>query len=415
MQSSPTVVVTGMGVLSPVGTGWESFWRSLLEGRSGLGPITQFDASAFTTRIAAEVKDFDPTLYIGKKEARRMDRCIQFSVAAAHLALQDAGLEVTEENAPRIGASIGSGIGGMWTFEAQHTLLVEKGPDRISPFFIPMMIPNMPSGQVSIQFGLKGPNFSIVSACATGANCIAGAMDMLRAGRADIMLAGGSEAAITPMAVGGFCSMRAMSTRNDDPVHASRPFDAQRDGFVIGEGAGVLVLETLESAKRRGAKIYGVVSGYGTTADAYHMTNPDPNGDGAARAMQQALADAGLQPEDIQYVNAHGTSTPVGDPCETAAIKRVFGDHAPRLAVSSTKSMMGHTLGAAGALETIVCVLATHHDMVPPTVNYEFPDPACDLDYVPNVARSMPVRAAVNNSFGFGGQNAVVVVQKYTE
>lgn len=413
MSSNPTVVVTGLGVVSPVGIGWQPFWRSLLEGRSGVGPITQFDTTGYPTRIAAEVADFDPGAWVGKKDARRMDRCVQFAVAAAGMALEDSGLQVGEGNAHRLGASIGSGIGGMHTFEAQHTTLVEKGADRISPFFIPMMIPNMPSGQVSIQFGLKGPNFSIVSACATGANCIAGGVDMIRSGRADVMLAGGTEAAICPMAVGGFSAMRALSTRNEEPARASRPFDAERDGFVIGEGAGVLVLESLESARARGARIYAEVAGYGTSADAYHMTNPDPNGDGAARAMRQALQDAGMDPGDIDYVNAHGTSTPVGDPCETAALKQVFGDHASRLAVSSTKSMLGHTLGAAGALESVVCVLATREGMVPPTINYEHPDPTCDLDYVPNVARAMPVRAALNNSFGFGGQNAVIVLRRF--
>lgn len=413
MPSYPTVVVTGLGVVSPLGVGWEPFWRSLLEGRSGVGPITQFDASGYPARIAAEIRDFDPAESIGRKEARRMDRCTQLGVVAAGLALRDAGLVVGPENAHRIGACVGSGIGGMHTFEAQHSALIEKGPDRISPFFIPMMIPNMPSGQVGIQFGLKGPNFSVVTACATGANCLAGAVDMIRLGRADAMLAGGTEAAITPMAVGGFCSMRAVSTRNDEPQRASRPFDRDRDGFVIGEGAAILVLESLESALARGARIYAVLAGYGTSADAYHITNPEPEGEGAARAMHAALADAGLAPEDIDYVNAHGTSTPAGDPCETAALKRVFGDHARRLAVSSTKSMMGHTLGAAGALESAVCVLATREDAVPPTLNYENPDPRCDLDYVPQVARAMPVRAALNNSFGFGGQNAVLVFRKY--
>ncbi len=413
MSPKPTVVVTGLGVVSPVGLGWEVFWRSLLEGRNAVGPITHFDATGYSTRFAAEVRDFDPSDFVGRKEARRMDRCIQFGVAAASMALADSGLEVTPGNAERIGVSLGSGIGGMQTFEDQHTALTTSGPSRISPFFIPMMIPNMPAGQVGIQFGLKGPNFSTVSACATGAHCIAAALDMIRLGRADVVLAGGTEAAITPLAVGGFCAMKAMSTRNDDPLRASRPFDRDRDGFVIGEGAGVLVLERLESALARGARIYAEVAGYGSSADAFHITQPEPSGDGASRAMVAALQDAGLQPDEVDYVNAHGTSTPVGDPCEIAALHRVFGEHARHLAVSSTKSMMGHTLGAAGALESIVCVLSTRDGVVPPTINYENPDPACDLDCVPNVARATQVRAALNNSFGFGGQNAVVVVRRH--
>jgi len=413
MSPKPTVVVTGLGVVSSVGLGWKPFWRSLLEGHNAVGPITHFDATGYSTRFAAEIRDFDPSVYVGRKEARRMDRCIQFGVAAASMALEDSGLEVTPANAERIGVSLGSGIGGMQTFEDQHTALTTSGPGRISPFFIPMMIPNMPAGQVGIQFGLKGPNFSTVSACATGAHCIAAAMDMIRLGRADVVLAGGTEAAITPLAVGGFCAMKAMSTRNDDPQRASRPFDRDRDGFVIGEGAGVLVLERLESALARGARIYAEVAGYGSSGDAFHITQPEPSGDGAARAMRAALQDAGLRLDEVDYVNAHGTATPVGDPCEIAALHRVFGDHARNLAVSSTKSMMGHTLGAAGALESIVCVLATREGVVPPTINYENPDPACDLDCVPNVARAMPVRAALNNSFGFGGQNAVVAVRRH--
>jgi 3-oxoacyl-[acyl-carrier-protein] synthase II len=413
MSAKPIVVVTGLGVVSPLGLGWEAFWRALLEGRNAAAPITHFDATGYSTRFAAEVRDFDPAEYVGKKEARRMDRCIQFGVAAARMALEDSGLQVGEANAHRIGVSIGSGIGGMQTFENQYTTLSTNGPGRISPFFIPMMIPNMPAGQVGIQFGLKGPNFSTVSACATGAHCLAAGVDMIRMGRADVVLAGGTEAAVTPLAVAGFCSMKAMSTRNEDPLRASRPFDRERDGFVIGEGAGVLVLESLTSALARGARIYGEVAGHGSSADAFHITQPDPSGDGAARAMWMALADAGMPLDEVDYVNAHGTSTPVGDPCEVAALHRVFGEHARKLVVSSTKSMMGHTLGAAGALESIVCVLATREGMVPPTINYEFPDPQCDLDFVPNVARSMPVRAALNNSFGFGGQNAVVAIRRY--
>jgi 3-oxoacyl-[acyl-carrier-protein] synthase II len=412
MADEQTVVVTGLGVISPVGTGWEEFWQSLLAGRSGVRPISRFDPDGLATRIAAEVPEFDPTQYMSRKDARRMDRHCQFAVAAAGLALADSGLQVTPENAHRIGACIGTGIGGIITFEEQHRTLMERGPDKISPFFIPMLIPNMASGLVSIHYGLKGPSFGVVSACATGANSIAGAMDLIRSGRADVVLAGGTEAGITPLGVGGFCAMRALSTRNDDPQAASRPFDARRDGFVMGEGAGILVLESLAHARARGARIYAELAGYGTSADAYHITNPDPQGRGAVQAMEMALAEAGVDRDEIDYVNAHGTSTPVGDPCETAALKTVFGERAYKLAVSSTKSMMGHTLGAAGALETIVCVLAVRHDLVPPTINYEYPDPLCDLDYVPNVARQTQVRCALNNSFGFGGQNAVIAVRK---
>ena len=410
MSNKPRIVVTGIGCLTPIGSGIDNFWASLLEGKNGVGPITSFDASDLTTRLAAEVKDFNPDDYMPKKESKRMDRVLQFAVAAAKLALADSGLEVTPENAEHIGVSVGSGIGGMMTYEHQHRTLLEQGARKVSPFFIPMMIPNMCSGQVSLQFGLKGPSFSVVSACATGVNGIAQAIDTLLTGRAQVM-AGGAEAAICPLAMAGFCAMRAMSTRNDDPTKASRPFDKERDGFVMGEGAGVLVLETLQHAQARGARMYAEIGGYGCTNDAHHITNPD--GVGAARAMQIALKDAGLQPSDIDYVNAHATSTPVGDPMETRAIQEVFGDHLSQLAVSSTKSMTGHTLGATGALETICCVMAVHHDAVPPTINYEFPDSECPIDCVPNVARRMPVRAALNNSFGFGGHNAVVAVKKF--
>ncbi|MCE7869562.1 beta-ketoacyl-[acyl-carrier-protein] synthase II [bacterium CPR1] len=407
------VVVTGLGCVTPLGLGHQDFWSGLLEGRSGVSAITFFDTTAYTTKFAAQVNDFNPEDFINKREAKRMDRVIQFSVAASRMALEDAALSITEENADQVGASIGSGIGGMHTFETWHRTLVEQGPNKVTPLFIPMMIPNMVSGQVSIQFGLKGPNFAVVSACATGGNCIACAIDVIRTGRARVMLAGGTEAAVTPLSVAGFCSMRALSTRNDDPQHASRPFDRERDGFVMGEGAGILVLEDYEHARARGARIYAEIGGYGATADAYHITNPDPNGDGAARAMKSALEDAGLRPEQVDYINAHGTSTPVGDPCETRAIKKLFGDHAYKVAISSSKSMIGHTLGAAGALETVVCVLAVHTDRIPPTINYVHPDPECDLDYVPNVAREAPVQVALNNTFGFGGHNAVIVVNKF--
>ncbi|MBT9587264.1 beta-ketoacyl-ACP synthase II [bacterium] len=410
MSSRRRIVVTGMGCLSPIGIGVETFWQSLLQGKNGVGRITSFDASELTSQIAAEIHDFNPDDFMHKKDSKRMDRVLQFAVAAARLALTDSGLTVTDENSERIGVSIGSGIGGMATFEIQHRNLIEGGPRKVSPFFIPMMIPNMCSGQVSLTFGIKGPSFSVASACATGVNGIAQAMDVLLTGRADVMLAGGSESAICNVAMAGFCAMRAMSTRNDAPEKASRPFDKERDGFVMGEGAGVLVLETLEHAQARGAKIYAEMAGYGCTNDAFHITNPD--GKGAARAMQIAMGDAGLQPEDVDYINAHATSTPVGDPMETQAIHEVFGAH--KLAVSSTKSMIGHTLGATGALETICCVLAVQNDVVPPTINYEFPDPECLIDCVPNLARRLTVRAALNNSFGFGGHNAVVVVKKFS-
>lgn len=409
-MSKPRIVVTGMGCLTPIGHGIDTFWQSLLEGKNGISRITGFDASDLTTQIAAEIRDFNSDDYMPKKEAKRMDRVLQFAVAAAKLALDDSGLVVDDGNRESIGVSIGSGIGGMTTYETQHKILLEQGARKVSPFFIPMMIPNMCSGQVSLQFGLKGPSFSVVSACATGVNGICQAVDCLLTGRAKVMLAGGSESAVCALAMSGFCAMRAMSTRNDEPEKASRPFDKERDGFVMGEGAGVLVLETLEHALARGARIYAEVVGYGCTNDAHHITNPD--GQGAARAMQIALKDAGLNPEDIDYINAHATSTPVGDPMETQAILKVFGDR--KLAVSSTKSMMGHTLGATGALETICCVMAVHKDAVPPTINYEFPDPECQIDCVPNVARQMTVRAALNNSFGFGGHNAVVAVKKFS-
>lgn len=412
MSKRPTIVVTGIGCLTPIGHGVENFWQALLDGKNGVDTITCFDVSDYSTKIAAEIRDFNPDDYMPKKESKRMDRVLQFSVAAAKMALEDSGLVVDDSNRQRIGVCIGSGIGGMHTYEHQHQTLLEQGPRKVSPFFIPMMIPNMASGQVSLQFGLKGPSFSVVSACATGVNGIAQAMDQLLTGRVDVILAGGTESAICPLAMAGFCAMRAMSTRNDDPKKASRPFDKERDGFVMGEGAGVLVLETLEHATARGAKIYAELAGYGCTNDAHHITNPD--GVGAAQAMRIALQDAGLQPEEIDYINAHATSTPVGDPMESQAIRDVFGEHTDRLAVSSTKSMIGHTLGATGALETICCVLAVQRDVVPPTINFEFPDPECVIDCVPNVARRMEVKAALNNSFGFGGHNAVVVVKKHT-
>ncbi|MBN9416711.1 MAG: beta-ketoacyl-ACP synthase II [Candidatus Eremiobacteraeota bacterium] len=413
MSRTPRIVVTGIGCLSPIGHGVDNFWQALLDGKNGIGKITSFDASDLSTQIAAEIHDFNPDDYMNKKEAKRMDRVLQFAVAAAKLALDDSGLTIDEKNCYDVGVSIGSGIGGMRTFEIQHQALLEGGSRKVSPFFIPMMIPNMCAGQVSLQFGIKGPSFSVVSACATGVNGVTSAMDALLTGRAKVMLAGGSESSICAVAMAGFCAMRAMSSRNDEPEKASRPFDKERDGFVMGEGAGVLVLETLEHATERGAKIYAELVGYGCTNDAHHITNPD--GKGAAEAMRIALRDAGLKPEDIDYINAHATSTPVGDPMETAAIREVFDGHVDKMAVSSTKSMIGHTLGATGALETICCVLAVQNDVVPPTINYEFPDPECPIDCVPNLARRMTVRAALNNSFGFGGHNAVVVVKKFSQ
>jgi 3-oxoacyl-[acyl-carrier-protein] synthase II len=409
------IVVTGIGCLSSIGHGVDQYWAGLLEGRNGITPITSFDPKDLTTQIAGEIKDFDPDLYMPKKDSKRMDRVIQFSVAAAKMALDDSGLIVTEENADRIGTSIGSGIGGMSTYETQHTLMLQQGPRRISPFFIPMMIPNMVSGQVNIQFNLRGPSSSTVSACATSLSCIASAVDTILTGRADVMLAGGAEAAVTQLALAGFCSMRAMSTRNDDPAHASRPFDKERDGFVMGEGAGIVIVEEREHALKRGAKIYAEIAGYGASNDAYHIANPHPEGIGVLMAIRHALSDAGLNPDDIDYINAHATSTPVGDPCEVKAIRAVFGDHSNnrKLSISSTKSMMGHTMGAAGVLESIVCILAVKNDQVPPTINYEHPDPECPIDCVPNVAREVKVRAALNNSFGFGGHNCVLAVVKH--
>ncbi|MHB2018129.1 MAG: beta-ketoacyl-ACP synthase II [Candidatus Xenobia bacterium] len=407
------VVVTGLGVLSPVGIGWQNYWKNLVEGQSGIGPITQFDATGYDSRIAGEVKGFVAEEYLDRKDARKFDRFLQFAVAASRLALQDSGLQVTEETGPRTGVIIGSGIGGMITFEGQHKVLLERGPGKISPFFIPTMIANMAAGTVGIQFGLKGPNMAIVTACATGASSIGAAFDCIRLGRADAMLAGGVEATITPMAVAGFCAMKAMSTRNDAPQAASRPFDRGRDGFVIAEGAGVLVLESLESAQARGANVYAEVVGYGSSADAYHLSNPDPNGGGVGRAMQAALLDAGLSPDAIDHINAHATSTPAGDKTESRAVQSVYGDHARHISISATKSMTGHALGAAGALESVAAILATHDDVVPPTINYEQPDPECELDYTPNVARRRTVRYAMNDSFGFGGQNSILIFKKH--
>lgn len=407
------VVATGLGVVSPIGTGHEAFWSALMEGRSGVDHIRGFDPSALTTRIAAEVRDFDPTTYMDRKEARRNDRFVQFAYAAARMALEHARYTITPANASRTGVLIGSGIGGATTWEDQHRVLLERGPDRISPFFIPMLIMNMASGVTSILIGAKGPSSCVVTACATGASAIGDAVRIIQRGEADVMLAGGSEAAITPLSMAGFCAMKAMSTHNDDPRGAVRPFDATRDGFVMGEGAGVVVLEALEHAEARGAEILAEVVGFGVSTDAFHITQPDPEGDGAYRSMAAALADAGIEPEEVDYINAHGTSTPYNDRLETVAIKRLFGDHARRLAVSSTKSMTGHLLGAAGGVEFIACVLALRHQTIPPTINYRVPDPECDLDYVPSRARPARLRTVMSNAFGFGGHNAILVLREY--
>jgi len=408
------VFVTGTGVISPLGNDTEVFWSNLIAGKSGAGPITRFDVSAYGTRFACEVKDFTSAGVLDRKEAKRMDRFVQYAVVATHEALRTSGLDLKSTDLTRVGVIIGSGIGGMETFEEQHSNLVHKGPGRVSPFFIPMMIVDMAAGQVSIQFGLKGPNFATVSACASGAHAIGEALRLLRAGDADVILAGGSEATITPMALAGFGNARALSTRNDEPQRASRPFDAERDGFVIGEGAAMLVLETEAHARRRGATPLGELCGYGATGDAYHMTAPCVDGEGAARAMRRALDDARLPTDSVQYVNAHGTSTPAGDPAEVSAIKTVFGEHARQLMVSSTKSMTGHLLGAAGGIEAVSTVLSLARGIVPPTINLEKPDPTCDLDFVPAQARTHRVTAALSNSFGFGGHNVTLALKAVT-
>ena len=408
------VVITGLGVVSPLGHDVQSFWDNLVAGQCGIDKIASFDASAYDTKIAAEVKNFDPTpAFPSPKEVRRTDRYSQFGVYAAWQALKDSGLDLTKVNLDEVGAFIGSGIGGLETVTAQHTILLQRGPGRLSPFMIPMLISNMASGLVSMYFNLRGPNFATCSACATANHALGEAWRTIKMGDAAVMFAGGAEATIVPIGIGGFCAMRAMSTRNDDPKHASRPFDKERDGFVMGEGSGVVVLEELEHAKARGARIYAELAGYGNTADAHHLTAPSPGGEGAARCMRMALRNAELNPEDITYINAHGTSTPQGDIAETEAIKTVFGPHARKLAVNSTKGATGHMLGAAGAVEMIVCTKAIQTDTAPPTINYQVPDPECDLDYVPNTARSIKVNAVVNNSFGFGGHNASLIAKKF--
>jgi 3-oxoacyl-[acyl-carrier-protein] synthase II len=405
-----------MGVVTPIGQDLEVFWKNLIAGECGIDKITAFDASAYDTQIAGEVKEFDPTpAFPSPKEVRRTDRFSQFGIFAAWKALKDSGLDLEKVDCDQVGVFLGSGIGGLRTTTEQHKVLLERGPGRLSPFMIPMLISNMASGMVSMYYHLRGPNFATCSACATANHAIGEAWRTLKMGDAKVMVAGGAEAAVVPIGIGGFCSMRAMSTRNDDPKHASRPFDKDRDGFVMGEGSGVLVLEELEHAKARGARIYAEMAGYGNTADAYHLTAPSPGGEGAARCMKMALRSAGLNPEDISYINAHGTSTPQGDIAETQAIKTVFGSHARKVAVSSTKGATGHMLGAAGAVEMVACVKAIQTDTIPPTINYQTPDPECDLDYVPNTARQGKVNAIVNNSFGFGGHNACLVAKKFAD
>ena len=412
---SRRVVVTGVGLVSPLGIGTQANWEALKAGRSGIGPITRFDASQFSARIAGEVKDFDPLQFVDKKDVKKMDVFIQLAIAAAQFAVDDAALAVTPENATRVGVFIASGIGGFSTIEREHRALLEGGPRRISPFFIPAAIINLAAGQVSIRFGAKGPNSATCTACSASAHAIGDALEIIRRGRADVMIAGGSESAITPMGVGGFAAMRALSTRNDDPAIASRPFDLNRDGFIMGEGAGVIVLEELGIAQRRGAPIYAELVGYGMSADAFHITAPSEDGDGGMRVMASALDDAGVRPDEVDYVNAHGTSTPYNDKLETLAIRRLFGDHAERMAISSTKSMTGHLLGAAGGLEAGITALAIKHQLAPPTINYETPDPECDLDYVPNTARPMAIQYALSNSFGFGGTNGALLFKKFDE
>jgi 3-oxoacyl-[acyl-carrier-protein] synthase II len=414
-ELSRRVVVTGVGLVSPCGIGTQANWEALCAGQSGIGPITRFDATQFSARIAGEVKQFDPLQFVDKKDVKKMDVFIQLAIAAADFAMADAKLVINPECATRTGVFIASGIGGFSTIEREHKALLDGGPRRISPFFIPAAIINLAAGQVSIRFGAKGPNSATCTACSASAHAIGDAFEIIRRNDADVMIAGGSEAAITPMGVGGFAAMRALSTRNDDPQRASRPFDKDRDGFVMGEGAGVIILEELEFAKRRGATIYAELVGYGMSADAYHITAPSEDGDGGMRVMQAAIKQAGIEPSKVDYINAHGTSTPYNDKLETLAIKRLFGEHARTLAISSTKSMTGHLLGAAGGLEAGITVLAIQNQTIPPTINYETPDPECDLDYVPNVKRTAAIDYALSNSFGFGGTNGALLFKRFNE
>jgi 3-oxoacyl-[acyl-carrier-protein] synthase II len=410
---SRRVVITGLGMVSPLGIGVEKTWQALVQGKSGVARITKFDPTGFDTQIAAEVKDFVPENFMEKKEIKRMDIFIQYAMASAMMALEDAQLPITPQNADRVGVVVGAGLGGLTTIESFHKILMEKGPGRISPFFIPALIVNEAPGQISIRFGAKGPNSSVVTACATGNHNIGDAWRMIQRGDADAIIAGGVEATITPLAVSGFNAMKALSTRNHEPEKASRPFDKDRDGFVMGEGCGIIILEEMKHALDRGAKIYAEIIGYGLNGDAHHITAPAPDGEGAARCMAMALKSAGISPEEVDYINAHGTSTEYNDLYETMAIRAVFKEHAKKLAVSSTKSMTGHLLGGAGGVEAIFTVLTIHRGLIPPTINYDTPDPECDLDYVPNVARMADVRVALSNSFGFGGTNAVLIFKKF--
>ncbi len=407
------VVVTGIGMVIPQGAGKDEVWKKICEGVSGVGPITKFDPTGFETRIAAEVRDFDPARFIDPKDLRKMDPFIHFAIGAACIATEDSGIDFSKEDPERVGVIIGVGLGGLATLEQSFQVLRDRGPKRISPFFIPAIIPNEAPAHISIRFGLKGPNMAVATACASGAHAIGMAFRAIQYGDIDVAVSGGVEATITPLAVAGFNAMRALSTRNDEPQKASRPFDRDRDGFVIGEGGAVMILEELERAKKRGAQIYAELVGYGYNSDAYHLAAPDPEGEGAARCMLLALKDARLSPEDVDYINAHGTGTPAGDLTETIAIKRVFGPRAYKIPVSSTKSMTGHLLGGAGSTEAVFCVLSIRDGIIPPTINYENPDPECDLDYVPNVAREAKVRVALSNSFGFGGANAVLIFKKF--
>jgi 3-oxoacyl-[acyl-carrier-protein] synthase II len=411
------VVVTGMGAITPIGNDKDTFWQSLCAGKGGVARLTYFDSSEFDTKIASEIKNFDPSPFLTKKDITKFKtaRFIQFAIASALMAKDDAGLDLGKYDPYRVGTVIGSGIGGIAVIEEQHSILIDKGPNRVSPHFVTLEIANMSSGQLSIYLGIKGPNFCIVSACATGNHCIGEAFRIIQRGDADVMFAGGTESSITPLSFAGFCSMKAMSVRNDDPEHASRPFDKERDGFVMGEGAGIVVLESMEYAIGRGARIYAELSGYGMTCDGYHSAAPLPSGEAAAQSMRISIANAGLCPEDISYVNAHSPSTPLGDAAEVVALKSVFGEHIRSLSISSTKSMTGHLLGAAGAVEFITSALAVHEDIIPPTINYEYPDPNCDIDCVPNHARKAKVNSVLTNAFGFGGHNATLVLKKFIE
>ena len=414
MTEKNRVVITGLGIISPVGNDVSSFWNSLKAGKGGVGPLTSFDPTNFDSRIAAEVKGFDPGLYgMDPKEARRTAKFVQYAVAASKQAILSSGMDLNKENKDRIGVLIGSGIGSLYVIEEEHKIMLNKGPSRMSPFLIPMLIVNEASGFVGITFGLKGPNLCVATACASGSHAIGDAFRILERGDADVMIAGGTESCIVPTAVGGFCALRALSKRNNDPEKASRPFDRDRDGFIMAEGCGLVVMETLEHANKRKANIIAEMSGFGMTCDAYHITAPDPDGEGAARAMSLAIADANLNPEDVDYINAHGTSTKLNDKIETLSMKRAFGAHAKKVMVSSTKSMTGHLLGAAGGVEFVVCCLAIRDGVVPPTINYEYPDPDCDLDYVPNTARESKVKVCMSNSLGFGGHNASLVVKSF--